>query len=159
MNNKDIINLVVFIGICFIGYIFIIRINFKEGMVGRNKKSTDTTTTDTTTDTTTTDTTTTDTTTSSSMPSSATGIAGNASTYASNLKAASVKMGDTLLISKYRKDYEDSILNAEELISNIMLTTTLSLNPSNPHEGIKKLVALNEAKTALNSVMKYIDSV
>ena len=143
--NKDITNLVLFIGICFIGYVFLIRINFKEGLT--NKAAVAAAASDSESDTTT------------PSSSSANGIAGNAATYASNLKTASVKLSDTLLVTKYRSDYENAIMNAEELINNMMLKTALSLNPSNPQEGIKKLVSLKEAQTALNVVMKFMDSV
>jgi hypothetical protein len=136
--NKDITNLVLFIGICFIGYVFFIRIHFKEGLTTAADASANSI--------------------STSSTSSSNGIAGNAATYASNLKMASVKLADTLLVTKYRSDYENAILNAEELINNMMLETTLSLNPSNPQEGIKKLVGLKEAQTALNLVMKFVDS-
>jgi hypothetical protein len=139
--NKDITNLVLFIGICFIGYVFLVRIHFKEGLTNNGPASASVSSSS-----------------SNSSSSSSNGIAGNASTYASNLKAASVKLSDTLLVTKYRSDYENAILNAEELINNMMLAATLSLNPSNPEEGIKKIVGLNEAKTALNSVMKFVDS-
>lgn len=141
--NKDITNLVLFIGICFIGYVFFIRIHFKEGLANRvGAAATDASANSV----------------STSSTSSSNGIAGNAATYASNLKMASVKLADTLLVTKYRSDYENAILNAEELINNMMLETTLSLNPSNPQEGIKKLVGLKEAQTALNLVMKFVDS-
>jgi hypothetical protein len=136
--NKDITNLVLFIGICFIGYVFFMRIHFKEGLTTATDASSNSV--------------------STSSKSSSNGIAGNAATYASNLKAASVKISDTLLVTKYRSDYENAILNAEELINNMMLQTTLSLNPSNPQEGIKNLIALNNAQTALNAVMKFVDS-
>jgi len=139
--NKDITNLVLFIGICFIGYVFLVRIHFKEGLTNNGPASASVSSSS-----------------SNSSSSSSNGIAGNASTYASNLKAASVKLSDTLLVTKYRSDYENAILNAEELINNMMLQTTLSLNPSNPQEGIKNLIALNNAQTALNAVMKFVDS-
>ena len=86
------------------------------------------------------------------------GIAGNASTYAANLKAASVKLADTLLITKYRSDYESAIMNAEDLIHNLMLEITLNINPQDPHESIAKLVALHHAEAALIGVMKFVDS-
>ena len=86
------------------------------------------------------------------------GVAGNAATYAANLKVASVKLSDTLLVSKYRSDYETAVLNAEELINNLMLETSLSIDISKPEESIQKLVHLNQAKDSLNVVMKFIDS-
>ena len=86
------------------------------------------------------------------------GIAGNASSYGSNIKAQTIKLQDTLLISKYRSEYENVIINLDDLVNNLMLQTALSINQSNPKEGLERLVALNQSKIALNSVMKFIDS-
>jgi len=86
------------------------------------------------------------------------GVAGNAATYSAALKAATIKMQDTFLISKYRSDYESSILNLDDLISNLMLNTVLNVNQSNPGEAIEKLAKMQQAKIALNSVMKFVDS-
>jgi hypothetical protein len=136
--NKDIANLALFIGLCFIGYVVFIRFNVVEGMAhGPDNKPSDS---------------------SSDSSSSSSGVAGNAATFAANLKAASVKLGDTLLVSKYRSDYESAIMNAEELVSMIMLKTVLSINTSDPQESLKKLIALSHAQEALNMVMKFVDS-
>lgn len=86
------------------------------------------------------------------------GIAGNAAAYAAALKAATIKSQDTFLISKYRADYEAAILNLDDLISNLMLQAALSVDQSNPTDAINKLAKMQEAKTALNSVMKFVDS-
>ena len=90
--------------------------------------------------------------------SSSNGVAGNAASYAANIKSTVIKMQDTLLITKYRTDYEDTIMNLDDLINNLMLTTTLSIDPSNPQQGLGRLVTLNQAKAALNSVMKFVDT-
>ena len=86
------------------------------------------------------------------------GIAGNASTYGANIKAQTIKLQDTLLINKYRTDYESVIMNMDDLVNNLMLQTVLSINSKNPAEGLQRLVQLNQSKAALNSVMKFIDS-
>jgi len=86
------------------------------------------------------------------------GIAGNAAAYAASLKAATIKSQDTFLISKYRSDYEIAILNLDDLLSNLMLKTALSVNQENPTDAVEKLAKMQQAKTALNSVMKFIDS-
>ena len=39
-----------------------------------------------------------------------------------------------------------------------MLNVALSVDTSDPDEAVNKLVALNQAKDALNNVMKFIDS-
>jgi hypothetical protein len=86
------------------------------------------------------------------------GIAGNASAYAASLKSATIKSSDTFLISKYRSDYESAILNLDDLISNLMLNAALSFDQSNPSTSIQKLAQMQQAKSALNSVMKFVDS-
>lgn len=86
------------------------------------------------------------------------GIAGNASTYGANVKAQTIKLQDTLLINKYRTDYESVIMNMDDLVNNLMLQTALSIKTTNPAEGLQRLVQLNQSKAALNSVMKFIDS-
>jgi hypothetical protein len=86
------------------------------------------------------------------------GVAGNAAAYAASLKAATIKAEDTLLISKYRSDYESAILNLDDLINTQMLKTALSVNQENPSDAIDKLAKMQQAKIALNSVMKFVDS-
>jgi hypothetical protein len=96
-----------------------------------------------------------------SSSSSENGVAGNASSFAAQLKNDSIKMQDSLLISKYRKDYENVIINMDDLINNMMLNTVLNYkstgNLNKDIEMIDNLNKLNNAKTSLNSVMKYID--
>jgi hypothetical protein len=94
---------------------------------------------------------------STSVPSS-NGIAGSAQNYAANIKSVTIKNNDELLISKYRSDYENTILNLDDLINSMMLKTVLSMDTTNPMTSIKNLNELNSAKTALNSVMKFVDS-
>jgi hypothetical protein len=86
------------------------------------------------------------------------GIAGNAASYAASLKAATIKSQDVLLISKYRSDYESAILNLDDLINTLMLKTALSIDQNNPVDSIEKLSKMQQAKVALNSVMKFVDS-
>jgi hypothetical protein len=90
--------------------------------------------------------------------STANGIAGNAAAYAAAIKAETIKAQDVLLVSKYRSDYESVILNLDDLINNLMLKTSLSIDPKHPGETIIKLSKLGQAKVALNSVMKFVDS-
>jgi len=93
--------------------------------------------------------------------SSLNGVAGNATSFAAQIKAETIKMQDTLLISKYRKDYENTIINMDDLINNMMLNTVLNFNPSGDSnknmEIIDKLNKLNSAKGSLNAVMKFVD--
>lgn len=86
------------------------------------------------------------------------GVAGNAAAYSAAIKASAIKLQDTFLISKYRSDYESAILNLDDWLSNLMLQTTLSIDTSKPMEAVDKLAKLHQAKSALNTVMKFVDS-
>jgi hypothetical protein len=86
------------------------------------------------------------------------GIAGNAASYGAQIKAATIKLQDTFLISKYRSDYETVILNLDDFINNLMLKNALSFDKETPGDSLEKLVELQQAKAALNDVMKFIDS-
>ena len=91
------------------------------------------------------------------MPSTTNGVAGNAASYGATIKAANIKMQDTFLISKYRSDYETAILNLDDLLSSLMLQTALTVDTKSPQAAIKQLAEMNQAKLALNTVMKYVD--
>jgi hypothetical protein len=137
--TKELINLFIFIGICFIAYILFRNLNFKintkEGMTSAPTASSS----------------------SSSSSSASNGVAGNAAAYGATLQAATVKQQDIYLISKYRSDYETVILNLDDLVNNLMLGAALNVNPNNPQESLSKLAQLNQSKTALNNIMTFID--
>ena len=134
---KELMNLLLFIGICLLLYVMYRSLNFsttQDGMTNMNDGS------------------------ASSSKSSGNGIAGNAAAYGASIKAAAIKSQDTLLISKYRSDYETAILNLEDLINNLMLKTALSIDQNNPGPSLETLATMQQAKTALDSVMKFVDS-
>ena len=128
-------NLFLFIGICFVLYLLFRNFNFsnREGMTDASGNTT-----------------------SSSTPSN--GIAGNAASYGATIKAETIKLQDTFLISKYRSDYETAILNLDDYINNLMLNLTLSINGTNLAKSLEQLGQMQQAKTALNSVMKFVDA-
>ena len=133
MNKDFLYNLTIFIGICILIYFIFRNIGVKEGL--ETTSSTTTITTD----------------------SSSNGVAGNAAAYAANIKAHVIKLQDTTLISKYRADYENVVINMDDLVNNLMLQITLNIDHSKPEAGLEKLAKLNQTKAALNSVMKFID--
>ena len=90
--------------------------------------------------------------------SSTNGVAGNSAAYAAQIKAQAIKIEDQLLITKYRTDYENVILNLNELVNDLMLQTVLNVNITNPQQSMVQLSQLQQAQSALNSTMKYIDS-
>lgn len=128
--KNELMYLFIFLGISFLLYIIFRNFKIKEGM-----------TTD-----------------ASGNNIQNTGIAGNAAGYGAKIKAETIKLQDMLLISKYRSDYETVILNLDDLINNIMLQTALSIDKDKPQEAILKLSQMGQAKTALNSVMKFVDA-
>jgi len=137
--NKQLINLLFILAICFAAYLLFRNLDFKEGMTTDSPTSTSTTTSNSTTTTT-------------------NGIAGSAQNYAANIKSMTIKNQDVLLISKYRNDYENAILNLDDLINTMMLQTALTVDNSKPMASIEKLNQLNSAKVSLNSVMKFVDA-
>jgi len=132
--KKELMNLFLFIGICLVLYLLFRNFNYnfsnREGMTSD----------------------------SSGNVSSENGIAGNASAYGAMIKAASIKSQDTFLISKYRSDYETVILNLDDLLNNLMLKTTLTFDVNSPQKSLEQLSQMQQAKTALNSVMKFVDA-
>ena len=109
--NKGISTLLFFIVICFIIYLIFRNINFQEGLENSSSSTTSASNNS-----------------SSSTASITNGIAGSAQSYAADIKSETIRNQDVLLISKYRKDYENVILNADDLINTLMLETTLSMN-------------------------------
>jgi len=140
--NKDFMNLFLFIVICFVVYLLYKNFNFnfsqnyKEGMTSDSSSSTST----------------------PNVTPPANGVAGNAAAYGATLKASTIKLQDTFLITKYRSDYENAILNLDDLLNNLMLQTALNVDTSNPSAAVKKLADMNQAKVALNNVMKFVDA-
>jgi len=146
MNKDMIMNIFVFAGICFLIYMIFRTVNIKEYMQNRGgdsaNKPKDATKPSNT----------------SSANSTGNGIAGNSSTYAANIKALVIKMQDVLLISKYRSDYENSIMAVDDLVNLLMLEKALSINSSAPQKDLMELSALNNVKAALNGIMSHVDS-
>ena len=133
---KDLYNLFLFLVICLVIYLIFRNFNYptvREGMTDASGNTI-------------------------AVSAPANGIAGNAASYVAALKAATIKSQDTFLISKYRADYESAILNLDDLISNLMLKTALTVDQEKPGEAVEKLAKMQQAKVALNSVMKFVDS-
>jgi hypothetical protein len=135
--KKGILTLFFFIAICFIVFLLFRNINFQEGLENNMTTSSSSNT---------------------SNVSVTNGIAGSAQNYGADIKSETIRNQDILLISKYRHDYENVILSLDDLVNTMMLQTTLSVDKKNPMTALDKLVKLNSVKTALNSVMKYVDS-
>jgi hypothetical protein len=137
--KKEMMNLCIFAGISFVAFLIFRNLNFdkmtlKEGMTDSSSSS------------------------DTIGSSSENGIAGNAATYGANIKSQTIKLQDTLLISKYRSDYETAILNLDDLVNNLMLKTALTVDKDKPNQSLIALSQLQQSKVALNTIMKFIDS-
>jgi hypothetical protein len=134
---KELYNLFLFLVICFLVYLIFRNFNYNpmliEGMTDASGNTVN-------------------------VATPPNGIAGNAAAYAASVKSTVINLQDTFLISNYRSDYESTILSLDDLINNLMLKTALSVNLNNPSESISKLASMQQAKVALNSVMKFVDS-
>ena len=148
--EKDFWSLIILIGLCLIILYLLVVVFFKKREGLENSTDTDTTT-DTTTDTSTDPTTTV----------SSDGIGGNAANYADLIKAKSVQMQDALLITKYRTDYENTIINLEDYCSLMMLYQILKINLNGDAKSTLSVFAginaLSNTKKALNEAMQYVD--
>lgn len=135
--KTELMNLFLFIGIIFVVYLLFRNFKFdiQEGM--ENQKPSKNT--------------------SQSNAVLTNGIAGNAASYGATIKSTSIQLQDALLVTKYRSDYETTILNLDDLINNLMLETALNVDVKNPQPSIEKLSQMNQAKAALNNVMKFVD--
>jgi len=89
------------------------------------------------------------------------GEAGNSSNFVEAIKAQTVILQDTLLISKYRKDYENVIINMEDYLNILMLKQVLNIDTTKDAQtNLTSLEALNtisNAKKSLNETMIFID--
>jgi hypothetical protein len=135
--KKEFMNFLLFVGICFLLYVMFRNLNFsnrKDGMTNMNENST------------------------GSGSSVSNGIAGNAAAYGATIKAATIKSQDMLLINKYRSEYESSILNLEDFINNLMLKTALTIDQNNPGPSLETLATMQQAKVALDGIMKFVDN-
>jgi hypothetical protein len=137
-------NICIFVGICFFAYLIFRNMNnnylnrdqynYIEGMTTSDVSGNQPTT------------------------SVSNGVAGTAASYAAQIKSQAIKIEDQLLITKYRTDYENVILNLDELINDLILQAALNVNLTNPQQSLVQLSQLQQAQGALNSAMKYIDS-
>ena len=57
-------------------------------------------------------------------------IAANAATYAASIKSQMILLQDELLISKYKKDYENVIINMDDYVNMLILKQVLKIKPN-----------------------------
>lgn len=99
--------------------------------------------------------------TNSDSSSPVSGEAGTAAEYAAGIKARLVKLQDELLVGKYRKDYETTIINLDDYIGYLMIQQTLNMkfegDIKTQIESINNLNILKNAKESLNATMAFLD--
>ena len=85
----------------------------------------------------------------------------DSSSLAKQIKDDSTKTLDGLLVNKYRSEYEDIILNMHEWCDTQILSNIVngSIDRTNPSESIKKINELEQFKSTLNSIIKYVDGI
>jgi hypothetical protein len=95
--------------------------------------------------------------------SSTNNIAANAKPFADSLKSTAVSKVDALLIPKYRTDYENAIINTDDYINALMLEQLFKMDMNTTHDPkhnmdiLNKISQLQSSKTALNSIMTFVD--
>jgi hypothetical protein len=87
------------------------------------------------------------------------GIAGNGSTYLTQLKQKTTLMQDKFNLnnSEYRKNTEDIIIEMDKLIGFVTLEAILTTSQDKPQATIRKLSELSQARVALNNALKFVD--
>ena len=89
------------------------------------------------------------------------GEAAMAANYAAAIKAQTVQIEDALLINKYRKDYENVIINMDDYLSTLMLKTMLDIDITKDTktivESLSQMNTLSAAKKSLNETMIFVD--
>ena len=89
------------------------------------------------------------------------GEAGTAASYAASIKAQTVKLQDELLISKYRKDYENVIINLDDYIGFLMIKQVLNMKITDNLQAnmisINNINSLKTARDSLNTTMNFLD--
>ena len=150
--KRELMNLFLFIGICFVVYLLFRNFNFNPkpniqesftlgSLTGSDTKS------------------------DTPVAIKMSGVTGDAAGYAAWIKAEVIRGQDNLLISKYRTDYETVILNFDEFANIMMLVTLLKMNEQTEPKSndiffkhISQINELNKFKTSLNDIMKFVDS-
>lgn len=90
------------------------------------------------------------------------GEAGSAESYADGIKAQVIKIQDELLVSKYRKDYENTIINMDDLVGTMMIKQIQNMTIGGSDQkalilSLNNLNTLKSAKESLNVAMKHLD--
>jgi hypothetical protein len=85
------------------------------------------------------------------------GMAGKATDYTLKIKDATTKIMDAVLISKYRTDYENILIQMDDYCNALALQTLLTTPLNDVQKALEKIHILRQGRTDLNEIMKFID--
>jgi len=80
--------------------------------------------------------------------------------YAAAIKAQLIKLQDELLISKYKKKYEDVIIDLDDYIGYLMIKQVINMKLGDMVSNIQDIDNLNilkNSKDSLNAAMVFLD--
>jgi hypothetical protein len=80
--------------------------------------------------------------------------------YAAAIKAQLIKLQDELLISKYKKKYEDVIIDLDDYIGYLMIKQVINMKLGDMVSNIQDIENLNilkNSKDSLNAAMVFLD--
>jgi hypothetical protein len=143
--EKQLFNLFMFVVVLFVIYYvfsYMNNVSYKKSKEGFTTENTTETTTEST---------------SVNIGSSQNGVAGNAANYSATIKNMAIMSKDKLLITKYRSDYENIVLNYDDYVNALMLEKILD-GTTDQMKKLGDIATLNQSKAALNSIMKFVDS-
>jgi hypothetical protein len=93
----------------------------------------------------------------STTSSTGTGVAGNASSFNTQIQSQITQLTDTLNISGYRQDYENIILSFDDYLNLYTLQQLVSTPTSELQNATTVLYLSSLARTGLNNLLKFID--
>jgi len=143
--EKQLFNLFMFVVVLFVIYYvfsYMNNVSYKKNKEGFTTEKTTETTTESA---------------SVNIGSSQNGVAGNAANYSATIKNMAIMSKDKLLITKYRSDYENIVLNYDDYVNALMLEKILD-GTTDQMKKLGDIATLNQSKAALNSIMKFVDS-
>jgi len=91
--------------------------------------------------------------------------ASGAHQFAENAGTASQQLADSLLISKYRTDYENSVTHLISYVNDMMVQTMMQIDTSKTTMTpdnitlLNNINTMNQATESLQNILKYVDSV
>jgi hypothetical protein len=94
--------------------------------------------------------------------SSSSNLAGGAADYASKINKAVSALKDAMNVPKYRSDYENVILQLDDLIGLSTLQTIMSIDPTNSssvNTAITQLSNFGQARNSLDMLMRFTDGI